>query len=102
MGATAAIMAGATYFAAKSGKKQMKQNITSAVANATEAKAALTPPTFTPPPSALQSNIDASKAMTEAAQRYRRQKGGGFSSTILTSPLNQTPAPTTRKTLLGL
>lgn len=61
------------------------------------------PPPLPPPPSALTANADAGKAMTQAAQRYRKQKGGGYGSTLLTGGAGDpSSAPTTRKTALGL
>ena len=64
---------------------------------------AFNPPALPKPPSALEGQITAGQAMTAAANRVRKQKGGGYGSTFSNGAAGDpSQAPTIRKTLLGL
>lgn len=102
MAATAIIVGTAGYFASKSGQRQAQKDLSGTQAGMQAQQAALTPPVIPPPPTTASGAAAGSDAMTQAANRYRRQQGAGISSTILTSPSGAGSAPTSRKTLLGL
>lgn len=102
MGATAALAAFPVIGLAVHENKKNKKEKAKVEAGAAKQFALMTPPEVPKPPSALDESIQSGAAMNAAAQRVRRQRGGGYSSTLLTGPNGPGQAPTMKKTLLGL
>ncbi len=104
MGATAAIAAGGFLIkkANDYNKGQRKKEMAYSESLSKATQQALTPPALPMLPSTSDAATEAAKAMTAAANRVRRQKSGGYGSTILTSPTGAAGAPVARKSLLGL
>lgn len=101
MGATAAIGA-LGYGLITSNNKRNKATRQAIETGAQKQGELLMPSPIPPAPSALEESIQSSAAMNAAAQRVRRQKGAGYSSTLLTNPNGLGgQAPTIKKTLLG-
>ncbi len=102
MGAIATVAA-VGYLGSKLGNKQKKQDVAGLTEASALTTAAMNPPPLPKPPSALDDQLAAGKAMTAAANRVRKQKGGGYGSTFLTGGNGDpTQAPTIRKSLLGV
>lgn len=100
MGATAAVQYGLHK---AFGKNNPTDRVVGAINKYLTPPALPDVPAIPAPPSALDANIQAGKAMSDAVRRYRRQSGGGLSSTIKTGGAGDpSQAPTIKKTLLGV
>ncbi len=102
MGDVAKQVAGVFGIGPKGNGARIKNLQKGALDNKAQADAALAPPALPAAPDTASAYSDAGAAITAAANRYRKQRGGGFGSTILSGPNGGAPAQTARKGLLGL